>query len=66
MMEADLTVLDIFRLYVILGMDCLTTNHASMDCFKKEVTYRQPDLLEVVFQGVYKKPLTKVNLCVYS
>ena len=49
-MEADL-ILDLKGLDVILGMDWLASNYASMDCFRKEVIFRQLGLLVVVFYG---------------
>ena len=39
-MEADLILIDLKGLDVILGMDWLASNYASMDCFRKEVIFR--------------------------
>ena len=50
-MEADLILIDIKGLDVILGMDWLTSNYASMDCFRKEVIFRQLGLPVVGFYG---------------
>ena len=50
-MEADLILTDLKGLDVILGMDWLASNYASMDCFHKEVIFRRPALLVVVFYG---------------
>ena len=50
-MEADLILIDLKGLDVILGMDWLTLNYASMDCFRKEVIFRRPGLPVVVFYG---------------
>ena len=50
-MEVDLTLIDIKGLDVILGMDWLASNYVSMDCFRKEVIFRRPGLLVVVFYG---------------
>ena len=36
---------------VILGMDWLVANHASINCVSKSVTLRTPNLAEVIFQG---------------
>ena len=36
---------------VILGMDWLVANHASINCVSKSVTLRPPNLAEVSFQG---------------
>lgn len=46
--EQDLILLDLQGLSVILGMDWLVTNHASIDCYRKKVVFRQTRLLEVV------------------
>ena len=40
-MKADLILVDLKGLDVILGMDWLASNYASMDCFRKEVIFRQ-------------------------
>ena len=50
-MEADLIVIDLKGLDVILGMDWLASNYASMDCFRKEVILRRPGLPVVIFYG---------------
>ena len=50
-MEADFILIDLKGLDVILGMDCLASNYASMDCFRKEVIFIQPGLPIVVFYG---------------
>ena len=50
-MEADLIVIDLKGLDVILGMDWLASNYASMDSFRKEVILRRPGLLVVIFYG---------------
>ena len=50
-MEADLILIDLKGLDVILGMDCLASNYASIDCFRKEVIFRRPGLPVVVFYG---------------
>ena len=36
---------------MILEMDWLASNYASMDCFRKEVIFRRPGLPVVVFYG---------------
>ena len=48
-MEANLILIDLKGLDVILGMDWLASNYASMDCFRKEVIFRRPGLPVVVF-----------------
>ena len=50
-MEADLILIDLKVLDVILGMDWLTSNYASMDCFLKEMIFRRRGLPVVVFYG---------------
>ena len=50
-MEADLIVIDLKGLDVILGMDWLSSNYASMDFFHKEVILRRPGLPVVIFYG---------------
>ncbi|CAL2266192.1 unnamed protein product [Prunus armeniaca] len=50
-LEADLIPLDMVDLNVILGMDWLAKNHASVDCFRKEVILRSPERPEVTFCG---------------
>ncbi|TYK27320.1 ty3-gypsy retrotransposon protein [Cucumis melo var. makuwa] len=50
----DLLPLELQALDVILGMDFLFTHYASMNCHKKEVTFRKPGLTEVVFRGERK------------
>ena len=36
---------------VILGMDWLVANHASINCVSKNVTLKPPNQAEVIFQG---------------
>ena len=50
-MEADLILIDLKGLDVIIGMDWLSSNYASMDCFHKEVIFRRLGLPVVVFYG---------------
>ena len=50
-MEADLILIDLKGLDVILGMDWLAVNYASMDCFRKEVIFRRSGLPVLVFYG---------------
>ena len=54
-MEADLILIDLKGLDVILGMDWLASNYASMDCFRKEVIFRRPELPVVVFYGEQRR-----------
>ncbi|KAA0055470.1 DNA/RNA polymerases superfamily protein [Cucumis melo var. makuwa] len=53
-MLVDLFPLELQALDVILGMDFLFTHYASMNCHRKEVTFRKPGLTEVVFRGERK------------
>ena len=57
-MEVDLILIDLKGLDVILGMDWLVANYASMDCFRKEVLFRRPGLLVVVFYGERRRALS--------
>ncbi|GAV77276.1 RVP_2 domain-containing protein [Cephalotus follicularis] len=52
MMLVDLVPLAILKFDVIQGMDWLSTNHASVDCFKKEVRFPIPEQLEFVFRSM--------------
>ena len=47
-------LLDIHDFDVILGMDCLSRHHATVDCYKKEVRFYRPGQTEVVFYGLRK------------
>lgn len=49
--EVDLILLELQELDINLGMDWLVANHASVDCFNKDVTFRQLGLPKVVFCG---------------
>ncbi|TYK11035.1 DNA/RNA polymerases superfamily protein [Cucumis melo var. makuwa] len=50
----DLLPLELQMLDVILGMDFLFAHYASMDCHRKEVVFRKPGFVEVVFRGMRK------------
>ena len=54
-MEADLILIDLKGLDVILGMDWLASNYASMDCLRREVIFRRPGLPVVVFYGEWRR-----------
>ena len=45
---------------VILGMDWLATNHASIDCSRKEVVFSPPTASSFKFKGVGTVVLPKV------
>ncbi|KAL4017944.1 hypothetical protein IC575_021522 [Cucumis melo] len=53
-MLVDLLPLELQALDVILGMDFLFTHYASMNCHRKEVTFRIPGSTEVLFRGERK------------
>ncbi|KAA0057196.1 DNA/RNA polymerases superfamily protein [Cucumis melo var. makuwa] len=53
-MLVDLLPLELQALDVILGMDFLFTHYASMNCHRKEVTFRKPGSTEFVFRGERK------------
>ncbi|KAL2497723.1 DNA/RNA polymerase superfamily protein [Abeliophyllum distichum] len=50
-LKANLIHLDIYDFDVILGMDFLATNRASVDCFRKEVVFRKPGEPEIILSG---------------
>ena len=54
-MEVDLILKDLKGLDVILGMDWLASNYASMDCFRKEAIFRRPGLPVVVFYREWRR-----------
>ena len=54
-MEANLILIDLKGLDVILGMDWLVANYASMDCLRKEVIFRLQGLPVVVFYGEWRR-----------
>ena len=54
-MEADLILIDLKGLDVILGMDWLAANYASMDYLRKEVIFRRSGLPVVVFYGEQRR-----------
>ncbi|GAV58585.1 RVP_2 domain-containing protein [Cephalotus follicularis] len=62
MMLVDLVHLAILNFDVILGMDCLSANHASVDCFKKLVKFTIPGQPEFIFQSTgVSKPLKFIS-----
>ncbi|KAL0560626.1 hypothetical protein IC582_001035 [Cucumis melo] len=50
-LDVTLLVLDMQDFYVILGMDWLSANHASIDCFYKEVIFNPPSGTSFKFKG---------------
>ena len=53
-MEAYLILIDLKGLDVILGMNWLASNYASMDCYRMEVIFRRSGLPIVVFYGEWR------------
>ncbi|KAA0032839.1 gag protease polyprotein [Cucumis melo var. makuwa] len=51
MLDVTLLVLDMQDFDVILGMDWLCANHASIDCFLKEVIFNPPSGTSFKFKG---------------
>ncbi|TYJ96331.1 pol protein [Cucumis melo var. makuwa] len=51
MLDVTLLVLDMQDFDVILGMDWLSANHASIDCFGKEVVFNPPSRASFKFRG---------------
>ncbi|KAA0033475.1 pol protein [Cucumis melo var. makuwa] len=58
--EVMLLVLDMLDFDVILGMDWLAANHASIDCSRKEVTFNPPSMASFKFKGEGSKSLPQV------
>ncbi|TYK18600.1 pol protein [Cucumis melo var. makuwa] len=51
MLDVTLLVLDMQDFDVILGMDWLSANHASIDCFHKEFVFNPPSETSFKFKG---------------
>ncbi|KAL0537061.1 hypothetical protein IC582_026029 [Cucumis melo] len=58
--EVMLLVLDMLDFDVILGMDWLAANHASIDCSRKEVTFNPPSRASFKFKGEGSRSLPQV------
>ncbi|KAL0534251.1 hypothetical protein IC582_028540 [Cucumis melo] len=58
--EVTLLVLDMLDFDVILGMDWLAANHASIDCSRKEVTFNPPSRPSFKFKGEGSRSLPQV------
>ncbi|KAL0534123.1 hypothetical protein IC582_028404 [Cucumis melo] len=58
--EVTLLVLDMLDFDVILGMDWLAANHASIDCSRKEVTFNPPSRASFKFRGEGSRSLPQV------
>ncbi|KAL0561248.1 hypothetical protein IC582_001670 [Cucumis melo] len=60
MLDVTLLVLDMQDFDVILGMDWLSTNHANIDCFGKEVVFNPPSGASFKFRGAGMVCIPKV------
>ncbi|KAL0537688.1 hypothetical protein IC582_026673 [Cucumis melo] len=58
--EVTMLVLDMLDFDVILGMDWLAANHASIDCSRKEVTFNPPSMTSFKFKGEGSRSLPQV------
>ncbi|KAA0062823.1 ty3-gypsy retrotransposon protein [Cucumis melo var. makuwa] len=58
--EVTLLVLDMLDFDVILGMNWLAANHASINCFRKEVTFNPPSMASFKFKGEGSRSLPQV------
>ncbi|KAL0551536.1 hypothetical protein IC582_010625 [Cucumis melo] len=58
--EVILLVLDMLDFDVILGMDWLAANHASIDCSRKEIAFNPPLMAGFKFKGEGSRSLPKV------
>ncbi|KAL0541612.1 hypothetical protein IC582_021665 [Cucumis melo] len=58
--EVTLLVLDMLDFDVILGMDWLAANHASIDCSRKEVTFNPLSMASFKFKGGGSRSLPQV------
>ncbi|TYK25733.1 pol protein [Cucumis melo var. makuwa] len=58
--EVTLLVLDMLDFDVILGMDWLASNHASIDCSRKKVAFNPPSMASFKFKGEGSRSLPQV------
>ncbi|KAL4016431.1 hypothetical protein IC575_024082 [Cucumis melo] len=58
--EVTLLVLDMLDFDIILGMDWLAANHASIDCSRKEVAFNPPSMASFKFKGEGSRSLPQV------
>ncbi|KAA0045414.1 pol protein [Cucumis melo var. makuwa] len=58
--EVTLLVLNMLDFDVILGMDWLAANHASIDCSRKEVAFNPPSVVSFKFNGEGSRSLPQV------
>ncbi|KAL0536373.1 hypothetical protein IC582_025320 [Cucumis melo] len=64
--EVTLLVLDMLDFDVILGMDWLAANHASIDCSRKEVAFNPPSMVSFTFKGEGSRSLPQVDVSLSS
>ena len=57
---ADLIELDVLDFDVVLGMDWLSENYASIDCHDKCIRFKMKESIDFVFQGERSKVLIKL------
>ncbi|KAL0556442.1 hypothetical protein IC582_004956 [Cucumis melo] len=60
MLDVTLLVLDMQDFDVILGMDWMSANHASIDCFRKEVVFNARSRISFKFKGAGIVCISKV------
>ncbi|KAL0533479.1 hypothetical protein IC582_030319 [Cucumis melo] len=60
LIEVTLLVLHMLDFDIIMGMDWLATNHASIDCSHKEVAFHPPLMTSFKFKGGGPRSLPKV------
>ncbi|KAL4010648.1 hypothetical protein IC575_030151 [Cucumis melo] len=60
LIEVTLLVLHMLDFDIIMGMDWLATNHASIDCSRKEVAFHPPLMTSFKFKGGGPRSLPKV------
>ncbi|KAA0037385.1 ty3-gypsy retrotransposon protein [Cucumis melo var. makuwa] len=58
--EVTLLILDMLDFDVILGMDWLAANHASIDCSRKEVAFNPPSMASFKFKGEGSRSMPQV------
>ncbi|TYK26797.1 pol protein [Cucumis melo var. makuwa] len=59
--EVTLLILNMYDLDVILSMDWLAANHASIDCSRKDVAFNPPLMASFKFKGEGSRSLPKVT-----
>ncbi|KAA0035721.1 ty3-gypsy retrotransposon protein [Cucumis melo var. makuwa] len=64
--EVTLLVLDMLDFDVILGMDWLAANYASIDCSRKVVAFSPPSMVSFKFKGEGSRSLPQVDVSLSS